>query len=85
MRQDDFILEEDYVYECACEDCGYETEVTESTEWDECPKCGCENFLTQTFHDGLECELCGDVISMYEDAYRSDDLLICVDCFQELD
>lgn len=77
-------LEEDYIIEYECDDCGAVVSTDEEPE--ECEECGSENVLNTTSHEAQECANCGHTFDMWEDAYidGSNFNLYCPNCVDEL-
>lgn len=77
-------LEEDYIIMIECEECGN----TEDTEEQICSECGNEDVIPTTNHEGVDCEVCGASIDMWEDALiglGNNSGLICTNCMDELE
>ena len=90
LTQKDFKDEEDELLDYECETCGYRVETGEGEDIETCEKCGSEDILKTTAHEGAECSFCHYAFDMWEDACRKeadkqvDELLICGDCHDKL-
>jgi ribosomal protein L37AE/L43A len=76
-------LEEDYIIEYECDDCGAVELVDE--EPTECELCGSENILNTTSHEAQDCVKCGHTFDMWEDAYinTANLNLYCLNCVDD--
>jgi rRNA maturation endonuclease Nob1 len=70
-------FQEDELFESSCLDCGNKSQ----EEFSECPECGSDNVVNETYHEGRECYGCGHIFDMWEDGYTDErDNLFCRDC-----
>lgn len=80
----DFDFEEDFLISAECEECGF---VTDDEDCIKCPECG-GYLINETSHEDCSCAICNHHIDMWEDAYihkNDSDVLICKDCYEELE
>lgn len=80
-----FELEEDYIIQADCEDCGesYEEEV------EECEVCGSDDIVNETSHEGLRCEPCQQYFDRWDNIMLGrvgeEPVAICDACYEKLE
>ena len=87
LTKKNYELEEDYTLSYDCDVCGhYDEDLYEEPV--ECEKCGSDDIIPTTAHEGTTCDKCGGHIDMWVDVYVSDiygaEHTICEDCYEEL-
>lgn len=95
ITKKDFQFEEDFVLSYECGDCHYYEDWSLEVEPSNCSKCGSEDVLNNTSHEGDQCDICNFYFNLWNDGYRymgndeefikhQDSQIICDDCYQKL-